>query len=424
MIGYAARNQPVLCIVDPCLDGFVGHHYQYDRSTALAAAKQHYRPVILSLRKLDRRLSLDKFVQPTFRIGMWAPSGRYPEWSDDDVRACNQVFFDDLMIGIQNIPMRPDTIIFAHMITGRQLLAWAWFAEKYLGRNGPQLVLLLRYEKKLYHGKICQQAFHILERVAVRGGLRLASDSRRLAKCISTLTTLPVEEFSIPHTPEIEHDSYDLDQNSTARPLRLVSLGNARDEKGIFEILEAIQAIRQNEAFDRLEFVLQCNDMQPNVKLAVKAFSRHRLPGVQLIWNALNTKNYYKLLQSADIILLPYWRSVYSARTSGVFVEAVSTGRIVICTEDTWMSDELKLCGGGVLCRDRDPNNFVEAIGYAVSNYERLRTQAWSVRECYLARHNADRLVTQITLGTEKCAESPRPSDFGLSYLRRIFQRV
>ncbi|NGX63715.1 MAG: hypothetical protein KR126chlam6_01128, partial [Candidatus Anoxychlamydiales bacterium] len=44
----------------------------------------------------------------------------------------------------------------------------------------------------------------------------------------------------------------------------------------------------------------------------------------------------------SDIILLPYSSASYKFRTSGIFVEAITMGKIALTTPSTWMAYELE----------------------------------------------------------------------------------
>ena len=81
-------------------------------------------------------------------------------------------------------------------------------------------------------------------------------------------------------------------------------------------------------------------------------------------------------MNKADLILLPYSQESYSVQTSGIFTEALSMGKPVIVTDDTWMSYELKYfnCYSNNLCFKN--NNFEEfykcfiSITQNINNYK------------------------------------------------------
>ena len=349
------RQSPQFCIIDPNLRDFIGHHFEYDLSVANMATQRGFDPLVLGHAEVKPDISSRFPVRPAFTLDIWAAHpDRKGTSADDDIMLCNRSFYRDLLAGLKGVRMARDTVIFGHMITAKQLLGWAWFAQKFARNDRPTIILLLRYQRSFYESKACEQAFRTLERAARRGSVRLASDSARLVIQIGGLTSLPIEEFPIPHTM---HTAIESAPHAPSRPpnvLRLVSLGDARNEKGIFEIFNAIRILHAEGRAEGLEFVLQVNNPQPEITSMIEEFAALRLPRVTLLRDALESDAYYELLCSAHVVLAPYWRSIYEARTSGIFVEALAAGKPVICTEDTWMSDQFRTAGAGELCRDHD----------------------------------------------------------------------
>nr|WP_246603173.1 glycosyltransferase [Falsiroseomonas tokyonensis] len=177
----------------------------------------------------------------------------------------------------------------------------------------------------------------------------------------------------------------------------MVSLGNARDEKGILEILEAIRLLRAEPAgLEGLRFTLQANDAVPEIAAAIDSFALELPEQVRLLRRALSPEAYAALLAESDLVLLPYWREIYEARTSGVLPEALGGGRPVICTAGTWMADELALCGAGLLVADHDPAGLAAAIRQAHAAWPRLAAGALAGRAFCLARHGGAPLMRAL----------------------------
>src|SRR6202521_3052636 len=411
------RQSPQFCIVAPNWRDFVGHHFEYDLSVASMAARRGLDPLVLGHAEVKPDISTRIPVRPAFTLDIWAAHpDRKGTSTDDDIMLCNRSFYRDLLAGLEGVRMARDTVIFGHMITAKQLLGWAWFAQKFGRNNGPTIILLLRYQRSFYESKACEQAFRMLERAARRGSVRLASDSARLVVEIGGLTSLPIEEFSIPHTT---HTAFESTPHAPLRPpdvLRLVSLGDARDEKGILEILDAVRILHAEGRAESLEFVLQVSNPQPAIGSMIEEFAALQLPRVTLLRDPLESDAYYELLCSAHGVLAPYWRSIYEARTSGIFLEAVAAGKPVICTDDTWMSDQLRVAGAGQLCRDHDSRDLIRAIEAVQDHYVALAERALSTRSQWIARHNAARLLDQIVDGQPLRAPSVPPKRIAVLY--------
>jgi glycosyltransferase involved in cell wall biosynthesis len=390
---HPASNAPVFCVVDPNLRDFVGHHFAYDHAVALAASAAGFTPLLLGHQGMPAEIAREAGARGAFRDDIWArrhgggPLGR---WLDGHAR--NRRFAADLRAALPRDPLPPGSILFAHMLTDRQLLGLARVAEA-LPRH-VTTIALLRYEPEmLAHGLAAQGFARLRQAVAAGARIRLASDSARLAQRLARLAGLPVEVLPIPHLPEElppplpTHD----------RPMHLVSLGNARDEKGFQEILQAIALLRaEPHGLAGLRFTLQANDPSPGLRPALEALARDLPPEVRLLPEALNPAAYHALLAEADLLLLPYWRETYEARTSGVLPEALAGGRPVICTAGTWMADELALHGAGLLVADHDAPGLARAMRAARADWPALAAGAMAGRGACRARHGGEALIRAL----------------------------
>ncbi len=394
--------QPVFCIIDPSLRDFIGHHHAYDEAVARGAAAAGYRAVTLAHSQVSEAVAGTTQVLRCFRRDMWghSPLARHvPErWrARGEIYLANREFLADVKAGLRRVAPPAGSILFAHMIFRHQLPALAQLVLEQSPHGPLEIILLLRYQPAFYDNPACARAFAQLEAAAASGRrVRLASDSARLARELSSLTRLPIEVMPIPHTAQIHAGGPD---PSPDRPLRFVTLGNARDEKGFVEILDAIRLLREAGELEGLEFTLQANDAAPDVQRAIDSFSMVQPPQVTLLRHALSPEDYEAELLAADVILVPYWREIYRARTSGVFLEAMAAGKIVIATRDTWMSDELARHGAGVLVDDHDPAAIANAIRDVRARLPALRRAARLGRTQVLERHNPDALIRQAVNG-------------------------
>ena len=145
---------------------------------------------------------------------------------------------------------------------------------------------LLRYKSSFYQGNVAARALRRLEIVAEHEHIQLSSDSCRLAYELGTITTRPIAVYPIPHTgdPEGRVDA----QFPVSHPLHLVSLGNARGEKGMHEILGAIRESAEESWGSQLRFTLQVNDRSDDVAAAIEAFRAKPDARTTLISEALD----------------------------------------------------------------------------------------------------------------------------------------
>jgi glycosyltransferase involved in cell wall biosynthesis len=384
----------MLCIVDPSLRDFIGHHFAWDHAVAAAARDAGFTPLVLGHRALPADIAQQAGAVPAFTDDIWAQrQGGGPLLRRRDELKRNRRFAQETLAALPKGGLPAGSILLAHMLTRRQLLGLA--AVVAAQPRHVTTVALLRYQTEFYDDGLSARAFARMRR-AVAGGakLRLASDSARLARRIGRLAGLPVEVLPIPHTPAGLPDA----APPGDRPFHLVSLGNARDEKGILEIIAAIRLLRaQPEGLAGLAFTLQVNDAAADVAAVIDDLAFDLPAEVRLLRRALSPAAYDAALAAADLVLLPYWRDIYEARTSGVLLEALGSGRPVICTAATWMADELAQHGAGILVADRDAAGLARAIRQAREEWARLRAGAMAGRAACLARHGGAAFMRCLT---------------------------
>ena len=386
-------------IVDPSLDGFIGHHHDYDVRTASAAQNLGSNPVILSKFFTDPQILCDERIRPSFRFDMWCISPGNAPWSEADILKSNRQFYLDLVRAIGQLTIGEETVIFGHMITAKQIMGWAWFAQHQMASRNISLVLLLRYEPELYTSELSLLAFRQLERLASGQKIRLASDSAQLARAYAKFTTLPIETLPIPVEVPVQHNISDADAApiiTSTKPIRFGCFGNPRVDKGFLDFLDAIHLVNTDGAGQRCEFILQANDPGHGIEPALSAFARNAPDNVQFLTTVMTSEAYSNALMGVDVVVIPYWVSVYALRTSGVFVEAVCAGKIVICSEDTWMSAELAKVGAGCLCFEKSPDSILAAMKTVIASFDHLCGKAAEAASHYRSFHNAREMAVRL----------------------------
>ena len=117
---------------------------------------------------------------------------------------------------------------------------------------------------------------------------------------------------------------------------------------------------------------------------------------MECISDPIDLHSYYKMLLESDVILMPYRRSTYFARSSGIFVDALAAGKPVVATQGTWMSEQLKDFGAGTLCRDNDPADLARAMIEAKESLPQLKRDAASGKQPWVDAHNTNLFFTSL----------------------------
>ena len=206
-----------------------------------------------------------------------------------------------------------DDLAFCHMVAQRNILECAWLATKLPRSAAPRFVLLFRYPASFYQPDrlATKLGMRLLERASRKGRVRLSTDSAKLAQEYAELTEIPFEVFPVPHTRTF------IPSQTPAPCLRIGSLGHPREDKGFNELADALLLLRRVRPELLVEFLVQVNNPGKNCARSIERLRAARLPNITLVEQALPSADYASLLASLDIVLLPYSREAYGARTSG-----------------------------------------------------------------------------------------------------------
>lgn len=146
--------------------------------------------------------------------------------------------------------------------------------------------------------------------------------------------------------------------------------GTTQFAKGADVACEAIQ--RYNETFgEDVDFILR--DMlrdrpSANAQLQVMLDAVAKYDNVELVHGAVSEEDYANLYANADVVVIPYRRDSFYARTSAAVVDGLYFGCPVIVVDDTWLSSETQKFDQQYTFTDGDDYSLVRAIRSALAN--------------------------------------------------------
>jgi len=412
MTAHAAP--PKLIVLSPELRNAAGHYLPYDLALQEGARALGLDFVVLTHRdfRLPEGLSLNH--RPIFRHDIWGRDA-VPFGADrrllakgvptEKLRAffANRHFERDLRAALPPASLKRDDTLFLHSLLHGQVLGLARWYRTLPEANRPRLKILFRYPLYFFDASFLDEAFSLFPEEPV-----CYSDSEDLARLYSEKIGRPVALLPFPHASFRDANPGE----RQGKPIRCVSLGNARVEKGFLEIAEAVLALLDGPETGQFEFVLQVSDPEAALlpgleRLRAKAAFDSRLV---LLASPLSEEDYTALIESADVILAPYREEAYAARTSGIVADAIGAGKIVVTTPNSWPGRRIQASGTGLFCRDRDAASLGEVLRNLPSRIATLRAEAARRQREWKERNNPVRFVSLLLAGGESLpASTPAP---------------
>ncbi|WP_308256111.1 glycosyltransferase [Geminocystis sp. GBBB08] len=104
----------------------------------------------------------------------------------------------------------------------------------------------------------------------------------------------------------------------------------------------------------------------------------------------MTTEEYYQLLMSADLLVIPYNVNSYRYRTSGVLTESLAAGKPVIVPKNSWLASQVDESRGGIYQNHQDISKTIIKVINNIREYQK-NAQEFSVDWC--KKHSPDSLI-------------------------------
>ncbi len=443
---------PRLLIVDQSLLNTSGHHYEYDLSIIHAANQAGIQPVLASNKRMLRTLDFhDTQVLPIFTQG-WSEAHRglfsrlflriaesLPETLARQVllfarrlknlvapashmanadttpsstrhqtiasfsRAPIVEFGRELLDVIHDIGLGQNDHVFIHTTGLHELDSLLESLSEPLLLAGPTLHVVLRrdpYENTMASGSrggIAITLSRTLPLASRTRKLKFYTDTEQLASAYRGITP-EIEIRVIPIIQEMPALPPTSGAQNSGQPLRILYAGNARMEKGFNLLPAAAQAIKERYLeTGRAQMIIQANDSVVGGEVGIYE-ARQKLsayPGsqIKLINHPLSVPDFHRLILQSDIVLLPYGADAYRNRSSGILLQALITGKVVVVPANTWLSAQITEETG----RSYDtPDAFPQALISAIENIGQLSLNARAEASSWRERHETHHLISAL----------------------------
>jgi glycosyltransferase involved in cell wall biosynthesis len=415
-----AKQSRSLILVDNNLKDDIGHHLPYARSLQEECRRQGYGFKALANAQATDSIIKELDAQPLFDIGIHEvrKDNLFPiEWGElyraGDFFISNDSFCRKLE-SILESTVSPGDVIFVPNATLRCSLGIAMLLARNPELMTAQIVLLYRYP--LYHphvepdkriifkpdqgtAEFLKLSFDKLLSQSGAANLRLTTDSTDLTEEYQTLTPLKFSELPIPHTAHKVSAAVATIPKKVHEKIRLIFLGDAREEKGFALLPQFLTKLASSGLAQSFDIVIQAyvsSSYHETMYNTINEIKLARFPFVQLIERTLSDDEYGALIESTDIVLLPYHGPTYRARTSGPLIEALCAEKVVVVPKDSWLHKQLNGTDAGVAFNTEDAEDLARAVLQACRNLERHKQEAKKLGAQLRGFHSPQNFISEL----------------------------
>jgi len=306
----------------------------------------------------------------------------------------NQSFTETLAEILPTLNLTPDDQVFIHTFGIEQLEELYYFLAKSDRDLLPTYHLLFRRDTdeplvinaKGMGLKVCLQAFYDSQLWPSK--IRFYTDTEDLVRKHNALSPVQLSQVPIPFRQEklVNQSSQEVKGY-----IHIVYLGDARSEKGYQHLPNLIDALWQNYLQpNKVKFTIQSNynieGGEVEILAAKLSLSQYPKSKIKLIDHPMQPDDYYQLLASADIVVLPYNPQNYQ-RTSGVLTEALAAGKPVVVPDGSWLAQQVDESRGSIY---RDPQDLSQAVIRLLENLPTFTQSAKAFSIHWRSRQSPD----------------------------------
>jgi glycosyltransferase involved in cell wall biosynthesis len=311
----------------------------------------------------------------------------------------NSSYINSFSKTINALQLTPDDHLFIHTLSIEQLEEILYFLQEKKLNNLPQYHIMLRRDiddhlVKNAQGigiKACLTQFYQCKLFPTK--VKFYTDTQQLVNRYNSLSAVKLIEIPVPFRQE------NLQQNISSKvenkPLHLVYLGDARIEKGYLYLPTIVADLWEDYLITKkIRITIQSNF---NINTGERGILASRLKleeypqdMVNIIKNPMTTEEYYQLLMSADLLVIPYNIDSYRYRTSGVLTESLAAGKPVIVPANTWLASQVDKSRAGIYQYPQEISQTIIKVINNISEYQK-KAQKFSLNWC--KKHSPDSLI-------------------------------
>lgn len=450
------KKQPKFIILDPSLENEIGHYHTYDTGVLLAATKRKFRAIIVSNQFMTGFVPKNIEILPLFSIEFWGrwtlSENRIFRGDASDIFVSEMIdaleridvnendhifipnisdsYLDKLSKFFQNSnkfnkckwhivirhPVKKNGLFFnklkfysSFLISDKKLSERICHPATH-ARMDPILRILsdklnTKQKKLVSHiddskkHKRIDSIFKVFCEKNNKHFVRFYVDTKALMKNHKKIAFFPIKLLPIP----INAGSSDIIKNNKPfnikknnRELIVIYPGDARREKGFLHLPTIVKRTRWLD--NNIKFKFKFHSFQTakdhEIDDAIKQLYMNASDcNIELIDTPQSPENYSLFIQKSDIILTLYDPNSYKERSSNIFLEALTHGKIPILLSGSSMC-EIFPKHSVFIC---DYSSQVpKRLEYIASNWSTVTKEVYTIRKNLLKHHTPDNLVNTL----------------------------
>jgi glycosyltransferase involved in cell wall biosynthesis len=391
-------------IFDPQLDFADGHYATYDAAIVAEFARRGIKTFVYGSIKRASSVLSGLEAEPAFSRGIFEEVATDPiTWALENFVQLGREFHSDLARLGPDRFSSADLAFFPNIIQYQISGVADWIAELAPERR-PAVILkpsYLTHAMPYLQRRPNKEMIPLLYRFSMRQLMSahprswICSDTEEMVKQFGALSGIPIHLLPMPLVIDAQSP-----EPKTPPRTTVIYLGHASMLKGFHLLPEIVRRVLA--AKDAPHFVIQsygegrlCADLERSVADVPP-------DKLTLVRGTVDAGAYSRLLNMADIVLLPYVIEFYGWASSGIFAEAMSLGKVAVATHGTWPAQQLeKFRGGGVVFKTLNAESVAGAIRDAVRILPQLRERAAQAapawRKYHCPANLADRLLALVS---------------------------
>jgi hypothetical protein len=361
-------------IIDSALSAHsFGHHYWETKTLADELVRRGVRTRILTNKVAPKEEFSGSEIVPAFEISLYTNVSDDPTWSAvENFVLHNRGFDQDL--GRTGQALFRNSVALFPTLTERQLLGLFRWLSRFAPEVRPKAAIVLQSPEDWSETNVSARFYKTLgtqRPPALKSDIAIFGRTRHEADLFAKHMGLPAHLFPLV-LPELGRQPVRSSASPQLQSMMVSFVGGARPERGNSLIADVV---RQCSALD-VHFFIQVKGESESAKPVVDALtSLSGLPKVRVHEGQLEPDSYCDAI-AAGVVLLPYYPGSYRWRSSGVYQDAKFLDAPVLVMAGTWMADEVKLLGNGLVIEEFSADSIVQCIARAQRDLPSLRAAA------------------------------------------------